>query len=145
MRFVQRRLLEKKLISLVVSNKNKKKFIFKEDKALIFLSISQLFGPSSRETYLALNGVYYTNEAAKKDYYGIDEDIWYELVKESMEVYSCLEGTVDDVSTFDTIIKSKAVKNPRILVKKIRSFAALQDLFLPSFSWGLQPALAVGI
>lgn len=25
----------------------------------------------------ALNGVYYTNEAAKKDYYGIDEDIWY--------------------------------------------------------------------
>ncbi|GAA5810015.1 hypothetical protein MFLAVUS_003430 [Mucor flavus] len=43
---------------------------------------------------------------ANRDFYGIDKDIWSELVEESMEEYSRLEGTIDDVSTFDRIIKT---------------------------------------
>lgn len=76
--------------------KCKKDSVFCEPNLIIF------FGS-------ALNGIFYINEVANRDFYGIDKDIWSELVEESMEEYSRLEGTIDDVSTFDRIIKVRQI------------------------------------
>lgn len=54
---------------------------------------------------LAINGIYYISENADQDFYGIDDDLWSNLIENYINKFSHLEGTISNTADFDRIIK----------------------------------------